>query len=105
MTPEELDAILNSDEAPEPSPAFVRNVMASVRREPGEPAPLRFPWWRFGAGVVASGAMAAGGTALLAQSGALSAPTPDVAAAAVYAIAMLLISVGVVALPRVSGRL
>jgi len=41
-----LDRILSADQDVVPSPAFVGNVMASVRREASTPAPIAFPWWR-----------------------------------------------------------
>ena len=104
MTPEELDRILSSDDRPEPSSGFARNVMASVRREAEEPAPLRFPWWRFAAGVAASGGMAVGATVLVVQSDVLAASAHPAVTAIAYAFAMLLVSLGVAAVPHVLNK-
>ena len=104
MTPEELDRILSSDTTLEPSSGFARNVMASVRREAEEPAPLRFPWWRFAGGIAASGGMAAGGMVLLSHTEALTVPPPDAVLAIVYAFAILLVSLGIAAVPRVLSK-
>lgn len=101
MTPEELDDILSSEKTLEPSSSFAGSVMASVRREAMEPAPLRFPWWRFAAGIGASGGMAASGTVLLMRSDVLAGPAPAAVPATVYAFAMLLVSLGVAAVPLV----
>lgn len=101
MTPEELDRILSSETAPEPSAGFATNVMKSVRREAEEPAALRFPWGRFAAGIAASGAMAVCGTVLLLQSDILAAAAPGPVPAIVYSFAMVLVSLGVAAVPRV----
>ena len=104
MTPEELDRILSSEQTLEPSCGFARNVMASVRREAEEPAPLRFPWWRFAAGVAASGGMAVGATVLLVQSDVLAAPAHPAVPAIAYAFAMLLVSLGIAAVPHVLSK-
>lgn len=104
MTPEELDSILSSEERLEPSSGFARSVMASVRREAEDLAPLRFPWWRFAAGVAASGGMALSATMLLAPLDTLAAPVPAAVLAILYALALLLVSLGVAAVPRVLSK-
>jgi hypothetical protein len=104
MTPEELDRILNSEDTLEPSSFFASNVMSSVRREADQPAPLRFPWWRFATGVAASGGMAIGGAVLAMNSEMLSRPAPAAVLVIVYAFAMLLVGIGVAAVPRVLIR-
>lgn len=104
MSPEELDRILSSEEALEPSSSFAGNVMASVYREAAEPAALRFPWWRFAAGIVASGGMAAGCTVLLSQSDVLTTPLPAVVPVILYAFAMLLVSLGAAAIPHILSK-
>lgn len=43
---DDLDRILSTEQDVVPSSAFVRNVMAAVRREASTPAPISFPWWR-----------------------------------------------------------
>jgi hypothetical protein len=65
MTPDDLDRILSSEDLLEPSSEFAMEVMAAVRRHAAEPSPLLFPWFRFAAGLAASGAMAVAGTVLL----------------------------------------
>jgi hypothetical protein len=104
MTPEELDQILSADETPELSPGFAGTVMARVHRQTEEPAPLRFPWLRFTAGIAASGGMAFGGTVLLSHSDAFAASVPATVPAIAYAFAMLLVSLGVAAVPRVLSK-
>jgi hypothetical protein len=104
MTPEELDSILSSDETLEPSPGFAQSVMASVRRETGGLAPLRFPWWRFAAGVAGAGGMALGATMLLGSPDTFTAPVPGAVLAIVYALVMLLVSLAVAAVPHVLSK-
>ena len=104
MTPEELDRILGSDEALDASPRFAGNVMTRVRREAEAPAPLRFPWWRFAAGLVGSGGMAVGGAVLLSPLEVLASPPPATVLAIVYAFAMLVVSLGAAAVPRVLSK-
>lgn len=104
MTPEELDQILGSETLVKPSPRFASHVMAVVQRESDQFAPLRFPWWRFSAGVVASGAAAVGETALLLNSEVYARSLPDAVPAMVYALAMLLVSVGIAVVPHVLTR-
>ena len=41
-----IDRILSSDREVDPSSTFVRNVMATVRREASTPVPVPFPWLR-----------------------------------------------------------
>ena len=74
MTPEELDRILSSEETLEPSSGFASKSWLPCAGRLKQPAPLRFPWWRFAAGIAASGGMAVGATVLLLQSDVLSAP-------------------------------
>jgi hypothetical protein len=68
MTPEDLDRILSLERPPG---AFIRlamDVMSTARRQAAESSRLQFPWFRFVAGLAASGGMAAGGTVLLLRS-------------------------------------
>ena len=104
MTPEELDHILSSTDGLEPSRGFAQKVMVSVHREADQPAPLQFPWGRFAAGIVASFGAGTAGTVLLLQSDVLSAPTPAIVPAATYAFAVLLVSLGLAAVPRVLSK-
>src|SRR5262249_62238214 len=106
MTPDDLDRILSSEDLLEPSSDFVMDVMAAVRRQAAEPAPVRFPWSRFIAGLAAALVTAAAGTMLLRLSApALAAMTPPVAApgavtpALGHAPAAGLLSPGPAALP------
>jgi len=41
-----IDRILSDDQEVIPSSTFVKNVMATVRREASTPAPVPFPWLR-----------------------------------------------------------
>ena len=111
MTPDDLDRILSSEDLLEPSSGFTMEVMAAVRRQAAEPSPLRFPWFRFVAGLAACGVMAAAGTVLLLQSepaltsitaplASLVAVTPELS----YATGAVLVSLGVAALPRLLVR-
>ena len=68
MTPEELDRILSSEAHAGAVVSLRLECHGFVRREADQPAPLRFPWWRFAAGVAASGGMAVGGAVLLCSS-------------------------------------
>jgi hypothetical protein len=43
---DEFDRELSEEPAIDPSPAFVRSVMAAVERESAGPPPLAFPWLR-----------------------------------------------------------
>lgn len=47
-----FDHILSNEKDVVPSAAFVRNVMAAVRREASSPAPISFPWRRVAPGLV-----------------------------------------------------
>ncbi len=111
MTPDDLDRILSSEDVLEPSSDFAADVMAAVRRQAAEPSPLRFPWFRFVAGLAASGTMAGAGTVLLLRSApvltamtaplaALGAFTPELG----YAAAAALVSVGLASIPRLVFR-
>lgn len=111
MTPEDFDQILSSEDLVEPSSGFTMEVMAAVRRQAAESSPLQFPWFRFVAGLAASGVMAAAGTVLLVQSAlALAAMTAPLAALGAftpelgYATAAVLVTLGLVALPRLLFR-
>ena len=104
MTPEELDRILSSEKTVQPSARFAANVLAAVRREADEPPPLRFPWWRFGAGVMASSSAAVGGTVLLVNSEVYAGSMPAAIPAVIYALGMLLVSLGIAAVPHVFSR-
>jgi hypothetical protein len=81
MKPDDLDRILSSEDAIEPSAAFTATVMRAFHEHAMEPPPLPFPWPRFAAGVAACAAMAGAGTALLlraqpALTGAVAAVAP-----------------------------
>jgi hypothetical protein len=111
MTPDEIDRILAGADRLEPSSGFVRNVMDAVRRQASEPPPVRFPWLRFAAGLLACGLMALAGTALLprlettiARVSAPLAPLAAIAPELCYAAAVLLMSLALAALPRVLSR-
>jgi hypothetical protein len=64
---DDLDRILSSEDALEPSSGFTAAVMDAVRDAAEEPPPLTFPWLRFVIGVIACGVWAASGAALLAS--------------------------------------
>jgi hypothetical protein len=111
MMPDELDEILRSDEAIEPSPGFVSAVMRTVYRESAEPPPLRFPWSRFGVGVAACALMTASAGTLwsrvevsaprvLIHLASLNSVLPQLA----YATATILITLVLLSLPRLTGR-
>jgi hypothetical protein len=53
----EIDRILSSEAQGGPSGEFTDRVMRAVRREARAPAPIRFPWRRLAAAVVACGAL------------------------------------------------
>jgi hypothetical protein len=112
MTPDDLDRILSSEDDLEPSSDFSTDVMATVRWPETEPRSLTFPWFRFAAGLAASGVMAAAGTVLLLRSGpaliAVTAPLAPLAAVAPefgYATAAVLLSLGLASVPRLLARL
>jgi hypothetical protein len=111
MTQDELDRILAGEDPLEPSSAFAMDVMAAVRRLAEEPPPLRFPWLRFIAGLAALSVMAAAGAVLLLWFGPalkpMTAPLTQIAAVAPelgYAAAAVLLSLGLVTLPRLLAR-
>jgi len=105
MTPDDLDRILSSEDPLEPSSGFARSVMAAIQDEAAAPAPARFPWLRFLAGLGSSGVMAASGTALLLRCEpllrSLAPATPEIG----YATAAILVSLGLLSLPRLLARL
>jgi hypothetical protein len=110
MTPDDIDQILSSEDLLEPSSDFVMDVMAAVRR-PAEPPRLTFPWFRFVAGVAASVVMAAAGTVLMLRAAPVltltAAPLAPLAAIAPefgYAMAVMLLSLGLAAVPRLLIR-
>ena len=111
MTPDELDRILSSEDALEPSSDFTVDVMARVRQQAAEPSPLSFPWFRAATGLAASCVMAGAGAVLLLRSGPalaatvaplaqLDAITPELG----YATAALLVSLALGSLPRLLFR-
>ena len=93
MTPDDLDLILAAREPIEASRDFAARTMAAVQRAAAEPPPRRFPWWRFAAGLVASGAMAGAGALLMARSA--------FGLELGYATAAVVVSLGLAAVPRV----
>ena len=110
MTPDDLDRILSSDDALEPSSGFLKNVMAAAQELPDIPPPT-FPWRRFLAGQAALMVMAAAGTPLLEKWGAgltpLAARLAPLAAIAPEfgcAVAATLVAVGVAAIPWLLAR-
>jgi hypothetical protein len=108
MLQDDLDQILSSDDTVEPSSGFARSVMDAVRREAAEPALSPFPWLRFALGIAGSGGMAATGTVVLLHSEAalaeLVAPLATAAPELAYAAAALLITLGVLFVPRLLWR-
>ncbi len=64
MTPEDIDRILSSDDMLEPASGFASDVMDRVRCIADEPPPRRFPWLRFGFGLISCLIVAASGTVL-----------------------------------------
>ncbi len=107
MTPGEIDRILSSEDMLTPSSNFVTETMAAIRQQASEPSYLPFPWFRFAAGLVASGGMAATGTVILSRVepvwGALAAPLAQLGRVAPelgYAAAAILVSLGLAFLPR-----
>jgi hypothetical protein len=79
---------LRTEEVVQPSPAFSRQVMASVHREALTPAPLAFPWRRLAAGIAGCGALIVAGAIVIPRAAVeprlppLLAPDPRLAAAA-----------------------
>ena len=109
--PDELDEILRSDEIIEPSAGFVGATMRAVYRESTEFPPLRFPWSRFGIGVAACVLMTGSAGALwsrvevsaprvFSHLASLSSVLPQLA----YSTALLLITLVLLSLPRLTGR-
>ena len=58
---DDLDGILSSEEPVGPSSGFSARVMEAIHDLDAQPPPLKFPWMRFSAGVIASGVAAAVG--------------------------------------------
>lgn len=108
MTPDDLDRILSSQDDLQPSSGFAERVMAAALQPDAAPPALKFPWFRFAAGVAASVAMAGAGTALLLDSGPAliraAAPLAAVAPVVGYAALAALLSLGFAALPRLLVR-
>ncbi len=111
MMPDELDEILRSDKTIEPSPGFVSAVLRATYRASTELPSLRFPWSRFGIGVAACALMTGSAGALwsrvevsaprvLIHLASLNSVLPQVA----YATAILLITLVLLSLPRLTGR-
>jgi hypothetical protein len=107
MTADDFDRILASEGPIEPSSGFVTDVMAAVHRQAAEPPPLPFPWLRFATGLAACGTMAVSGTFLLPRFehafSAIAAPLAPLARVAPdlgYAVAVVIVGIGLVALPR-----
>lgn len=44
MPDDEMERILSTEEAIQPSPMFAAKVMGALRREAAVPAPIAFPW-------------------------------------------------------------
>ncbi|HWB87079.1 MAG TPA: hypothetical protein VG675_23250 [Bryobacteraceae bacterium] len=110
MKPDDIDRILSTDDLLEPSSNFTAGVMAAIS-QPAEPPPLRFPWFRFLAGVFALLVMAVAGAVLLLHSApalkpviAPLAPLTALAPEFGYAIAVMLLSLALVAIPRILAR-
>jgi hypothetical protein len=109
--PDELDQILRSDEIIEPSPGFVSAVMRAVYRESTGLPPLRFPWSRFAIGVAACVLMT-GSAGILWSRVEISPPRVLIHLASLnsilpqlaYATATILITLVLLALPRLTGR-
>ena len=111
MTPDDLERILSSEDLLEPSAGFAMKVMESVRGQAAEPPPLPFPWFRFAVGLAGCSVMAGAGTVLLQRfettlvaMAAPLAPLVGVAPELGYATAALLLSLGLVFLPRLIAR-
>jgi hypothetical protein len=110
MTTDDLERILSLEDSLEPSSGFALNVMDAVRRGAADPLPMRFPWFRFAAGLAGCSMMAGAGTVLLLRSETTTAmmsslaPLAGLAPEVGYATAALLVSLGIVSLPRLLGR-
>jgi hypothetical protein len=111
MTLEDIDRILSLEDLLEPSSDFAMSVMAAVRRQAAESTAVPFPWFRFLTGLSASAVMGVAGTVLLllyapaltaitSPLAALGAFTPELS----YAIAAVLVSLGLASLPRLLFR-
>lgn len=110
MTSDDLDRILLSSDTVQPSSAFTKTVMAAVHREAVELPRPSFPWMRFGIGVFACSVMAASATALLtgvqatATIADVAGPVAAVAPELSYGAAVILVGLGVSAIPRALSR-
>lgn len=104
MTHGDRDRVLASEEGVRPSPGFVNNVMAAVRREAAETPRLPFPWVRFGIGVTACSLMGAAGTVLLGDVSDAIVPATAIAPELSLAVAAVVAGLGLAAIPRVLFR-
>ena len=97
---DDLDRILSADDPLVPSSGFAARVMEAVQQAAEEPAPLRFPWWRFSVGVLASVVWAAATVSAVPGLGlSLSAEAlPGDAVFRASLVALLAVSVGTLAL-------
>jgi len=66
---DELDRILSSEKALQPSSGLTAAVMERVRREAAEPEPIAFPWRRFVPGAIACFVLLVAGLVMIAQYG------------------------------------
>ena len=107
---DDLDRILSSEPAIEPSPAFAARVLDSVRRESRAPSPIPFPWARLLPALVC---LAIAGAVLIAQAASRAALSPAAESfltglareAAAYRAGYVLLAMGVAGLtPRLSRR-
>jgi hypothetical protein len=109
MTTDDLQRILSSEELIEPSSGFASSVMDAVHRETTQSPPLPFPWIRFAAGLIACGASAAAGAALMPQIQIFLAPVAAPIAAlppeAGYAAIISVVSLVTAYIPRLLTRL
>jgi hypothetical protein len=103
MTPDDIDQILSSNDLLEPASGFVMSVMERVHQQADQPPSPAFPWVRFSIGLIACLVLAATGSMLLLKLKPiltiLSAPLAflgGVAPELGYAVAVVLISVGLV---------
>ena len=102
-----LDRILVTEGRLAPSSGFQSRVMDAVKTEQAKLPPLRFPWTRFAAGVVACLVWAIAG-ALIAERIDWSALSPALAVVVsssdlAYAVLAVCASLVIVAIPRLRG--
>jgi len=95
---DDLDRVLLDERDVEPSPVFVRSVMAAVERESAGPPPLPFPWLRAAPLVIAALGIVVVilYTAYIAMSS-QSAPPPDALLPSAPAPATIWIAIGLLA--------